>query len=88
MIVKVRKRFLTDLNKIKSIELLDDIVFLLDEAKAAEKPENIPGFKWLTGYKITGRIELSPYRIGVKVQNETIIFWTILHRSVVYKQFP
>jgi len=88
MNVRASKQFFRDLAGIKSAELFDDAEFIYDLAHACSHAEDIPGFKWMTGYPTYGRISLSEYRIGIKVSGNTITFICLIHRSVIYKQFP
>lgn len=61
MIVKFRKRFFSDLSHIKSLEVLDEAEFLVDTLVLANSPGEIPGFKYLKGYKNKGRISIGVY---------------------------
>jgi len=88
MTVKYRKAFFTDLANINQLENIKDIEFITDSANIANNPLDIPGFKWLRQYPGMARIECTPFRIGVEVIAETIIFKRVLHRSVFYLQFP
>jgi mRNA interferase RelE/StbE len=88
MNVKSRKQFFTDLSKIKSRELLDDIQFIYKFADVCKTPDDIPGFKYLTGYTTYARISIEDYRIGIQIIEDTIIFICALHRSIVYERFP
>jgi len=88
MTVKYRKAFFTDLASINQLEHVKNIEFITDSANIANTPLDIPGFKWLRQYPGMARIECMPFRIGVEVISDTIIFKRILHRSVFYLQFP
>ena len=88
MIVKYRKAFFADLETIIQIKHINDIEFITDSANIANSPLDIPGFKWLRQYPGMARIECAPFRTGVEVIAETIIFKRVLHRSVFYLQFP
>lgn len=88
MIVKTRKRFISDLAKIKSIELLEEAEYLIEQAEKCSKPDEIPGFKWMTGYANCARIKAGNYRMGVEITGNTIIFKCFLYRAYVYEQFP
>lgn len=88
MIVGASKQFFRDLAKIKSLELLDDAEFIYDLAHRCTQPEEIPGFKWMTGYPTYGRISILDYRIGIKFSGNNFTFICILHRSIIYKHFP
>lgn len=48
----------------------------------------IPNFKKIKGFKNAYRIRLGNYRIGIRVDGETVILVRILHRKGIYKYFP
>jgi mRNA interferase RelE/StbE len=88
MIVKYRKSFFVDLGRIKSFKKIQEIEFILEFANQVSVSEKIPGFKALRQYPGLARIEIAPFRIGVEISGETIIFKRILPRSIFYAQFP
>jgi len=88
MIVKYRKSFFTDLGKIKSLKKIQEVEFITEFAHTATIPEKIPGFKALRQYPGIARIEVAPYRIGVEIIGETIVFKRVLPRAIFYTQFP
>jgi len=47
--VQASKRFFQDLSKVRSIEVLNTTQFIYDLAATSKKPEDLPGFKWMTG---------------------------------------
>lgn len=88
MIVKYRKSFFNDLRNIKTISQVQEVEFITEVAHKAIAPEKIPGYKILRQYPSMARIEIAPFRIGVEIIGNTIIFKRILRRAVFYKQFP
>ncbi|MCA9917044.1 MAG: type II toxin-antitoxin system RelE/ParE family toxin [Anaerolineales bacterium] len=42
----------------------------------------------MQGYESYFRIRLGDYRIGIEVENQTVIFVRILHRKDIYRRFP
>jgi hypothetical protein len=88
MIVKYRKAFFADLATINRLDSIDNIEFVTECANKEINPVDIPGFKWLRQYPGIARVECVPYRIGVEVIGDTIIFKRVLDRSVFYLQFP
>lgn len=88
MIVKYRKAFFNDVGKIKSIKQIEGIEFIAEAANQCTIPEEIPGFKWLRQYPGQARIEIAPFRIGVEIIGNTIIFKRVILRSYFYLQFP
>ena len=88
MILKATHRFLRDLEKIKSAETLEEVEFTLNEIEAAQTPQDVRGFKRLKSFPGFGRIRISDYRIGVQFTGGVMILKCVLHRSVVYRNFP
>lgn len=88
MKVQYRKVFFADLAKINDNKIIAEVEFITDFAHSCHIVEEIPGFKLLRQYPGYGRIEVSPFRIGVEVIGNTIIFKRILPRDEIYKQFP
>jgi len=88
MTPQITKRFRTDLARLKSPDTVDTVEFLFNHVKTCNRPEEIPGFKWLTGFPGLGRISVGNYRIGLEVSGEAVKFCCVLHRSVIYSRFP
>jgi mRNA interferase RelE/StbE len=83
-----RKRFLKDLAKVplKSRKKIEEFVFIettklnsIEETKIIEK---------MTGYSEYYKIRFGDYRVGLKYEDEVIIFERVLHRKDIYKYFP
>lgn len=88
MIVKYRKSFFNDVRKIKNLKQIEEIEFITETANICIIPEEIPGFKWLRQYPGQARIEIAPFRMGVEIIGNTIIFKRVILRSYFYLQFP
>ena len=57
----------------------------------SSEPQNlkdIPNLKKLSGYKNVYRIRVGEYRIGLYVEEDTIVFARILPRKEIYRFFP
>lgn len=88
MIVKYRKAFFNDVRKIKNLKQIEEIEFITEFANRCSVPEEIPGFKLLRQYPGQARIESAPFRMGVEIIGNTIIFKRVILRSYFYLQFP
>ncbi len=88
MRVIVTDSFYNDLARIRQKEAIDEALFYIDLCEKVNFVLQIPGFKFLRQYPSKGRIEIAPFRIGVEVIGDTIIFKRILPRDEIYKQFP
>jgi mRNA interferase RelE/StbE len=50
--------------------------------------KDIINLKKLSGYKSAFRIRIGDYRIGVIIENDTVIFVAFAHRKDIYHRFP
>lgn len=57
------------------------------EVEASDYLHNIKNMKELTGYDSYYRIRIGDYRLGIKVEKDTVFFAVIEHRKDVYKGF-
>ena len=48
----------------------------------------IPNSKKIKGFKNAFRIRLGNFRIGFRIEGETVILIRILHRKDIYRYFP
>ena len=42
----------------------------------------------MEGFKHYYRIKQGDYRIGIKIEDDMVIFMRVLHRKIVYREFP
>ncbi len=88
MDVQFLRKFSKDLDKITQPKDLKSILEAIEIVKAAEKFEDVPGIKKLTGYEDAFRIRTGNYRIGVFVNGQVVQFARVAHRKDIYKIFP
>jgi mRNA-degrading endonuclease RelE of RelBE toxin-antitoxin system len=83
------KTFIKDFKKLKNTiwyqELFD---FCFNDIDSIPDWFNTNDIKKIKGYDNYYRIRKGVYRIGIKLENNTITFVRILHRNDVYKFFP
>ncbi len=83
-----RKRFLKDLAKIpekirvKIEKFVFDEILKFDTLDEAHKIEKMKGFS--SYYKA----RFGDYRVGLKLEEDEIVFERALHRKDIYKYFP
>jgi mRNA interferase RelE/StbE len=88
MTVEFKKSFLKDLNKLKDRRLEDAIHASIVDVENTKSLSQIKNLKKLSGYEHHYRIRLGDYRIGLKVENESVFFVVFEHRKDIYKKFP
>ena len=67
--------------KLKISEIIHTVI-------ATDSMQGISNLKKLSGYKNCFRIRLGNYRLGIFVDDKTVIFSAFDHRSEIYKYFP
>jgi len=80
--------FLKAIKKIDSNQLKADIANAILNVESAESLIQISQLKKLKGYKQYYRIRIGDYRIGIKIEGDTVFFVEIDHRSNIYRIFP
>ena len=88
MKVEFKKSFLKELRKIKDKKLKNSVSEAIVQAESAATIAQIKNLKKLTGYDFHYRIRIGDYRIGLKLENETLFFVVFEHRKDIYKEFP
>ena len=89
MNVEFTRRFQKDfyqLSKNNNLAKLLDAV--IENVVNASKLSDIKNLKKLQGFKIYYRIRLGTFRIGVKIEKDTVIFAAFDKRKDIYKNFP
>lgn len=80
--------FLKAIKKIESNQLKESITEAILNVESAENIRQIHNLKKLKGYKQHYRIKIGDYRIGVKLEEETVYFVDFDHRKNIYRIFP
>ncbi len=81
-------KFNRDLDKINLRSIKTSVEKIILKVESAETLSQIPNVKKLSGYKSAYRIRLGDYRIGVFVEENVVIFASIVHRKEIYNVFP
>ncbi len=88
MKVEFRESFQTDLRNIKNVKLLTKVRKAIENVEDSDAPHQIRNFKKLKGSKTYYRIRIGQYRVGLKMESDTIIFIRFLSRKEIYRFFP
>ena len=81
--------FLKELKTLRGtpfFEKINQVVF--EEIPSLDRFEDLQNCKKILGHAIHFRIRVGDYRIGFYVENETIFFMRVGHRSQFYRTFP
>ncbi|KAA0226673.1 type II toxin-antitoxin system RelE/ParE family toxin [candidate division KSB1 bacterium] len=88
MTVEFKKSFARDLKKINEKQLLQHLKRIVEEVEQAPNAGAINNLKQIKGGENYYRIRIGNYRIGLKLENETVVFVRFLHRKEIYRYFP
>jgi mRNA interferase RelE/StbE len=88
MKVEFRKTFEKDLRKLRDRSLLGKVKTIIETVEAAQTLEQVSNLKKLKGEDGYFRIRLGDYRIGLFLQEDTILFVRMMHRREFYRYFP
>jgi mRNA interferase RelE/StbE len=83
-----RQSFARDLKSVRDKKLLHRIKEIIEAIEMADSLGVLPNLKKLKGAKNYFRLKLGDYRIGIAVENNTVIFVRFLDRKDIYKYFP
>ena len=88
MIVRFKKIFLKDLNKIphEIRTQIQQIIFV--DIPGTNNFVDIKRIKKIKGHKIFYRLKIGSYRIGFEYDKNALVFFRVLHRKDIYKYFP
>ncbi|MDJ0844187.1 type II toxin-antitoxin system RelE family toxin [Crocosphaera sp.] len=88
MKTQFRKSFEKDLKKILDKKLLIKIKEIIQEIETVTTLGEIKNLKKIKGEANFYRIRIGEYRIGIKVNEDTVTFVRLLHRREIYRFFP
>ena len=88
MKVEFRESFLKDLQNIKNAKLLAKVRQAIENVEDSDAPHQIRNFKKLKGSELHFRIRIGEYRVGLKMESNTLIFVRFLSRKDIYRFFP
>ena len=83
------QNFNKDLNKLKNTQIKNRLLKVIEKIEEVDSIESISSVKKLTGYESYFRIRIGDYRIGCElIDQQTLLFITIMHRKDIYNNFP
>jgi mRNA interferase RelE/StbE len=88
MNVEFRKSFEKDLRKIRDTELLERIRSVIEEVEAIEILTDLINVKKLKAEGDYYQVRVGDYRIGISVDEHTVLFIRVLNRKDIYRYFP
>ena len=88
MKVEFKNSFAKDLRKLRDQDLLGRIKATIETIEAANSLDEVSNLKKIKGNDFYFRIRFGDYRIGLFLQDDTLLFVRVLHRREFYRYFP
>jgi mRNA interferase RelE/StbE len=86
--VEFRNGFAKDLKRVKENGVLSRVREVIEAVERGNSLSDFPHLKKLKGGGNYFRIRVGDYRIGLILENDTIVFVRFLNRKEIYKYFP
>ena len=88
MQIELTRKFQKQVSNCADQRIRLKILAIIKSVTASESMTGFPYLKKLTGYKNSYRIRLGSYRIGIVINDKTVVFAAFDNRSDIYKYFP
>ena len=88
MKVEFNDSFLKDLKAVKNRSVLENVRSVIEAVEQADRLDNVTYLKKMRGSREYFRIRIGDFRVGIKLENDTIIFIRFLNRKDIYRYFP
>ena len=88
MELEFRDSFLKDVKRIKETAVKKKIATVISDAQKATSLLDLENVRKLEGSNTYYRIRVGDYRVGIKLQDKTLIFMRCLNRKDIYRYFP
>lgn len=88
MKVAFRESFAKDLKRVKDKPLLRRVKETIEAVEHARSIAQIAGLKKLRSHQNYFRLRVGGHRIGIVIENDSVIFVRFLDRKDIYKYFP
>lgn len=88
MNVIFKQSLLKDLKKVQDKGLLQRIQATIEEIESAESVNELRQFRKLEGTDFYYRIRIGDYRLGLRLDRDTVTLVRFLHRKEIYRYFP
>ncbi len=88
MNVRITETFFRDLKKITDKNILTAVRNTIEQVRSAQTTHGIAHFRKLAVKGAYYRIRIRDHRIGLELDEGTLIFHRILERKDIYRYFP
>jgi mRNA interferase RelE/StbE len=86
--VEFNESFLKDIKSVKASSVLKRVTVAIESVEKATSLDKIPHLKKMRGSRDYFRIRIGDFRIGIKLESNTMVFVRLLNRKDIYRKFP
>jgi mRNA interferase RelE/StbE len=86
--IEFKRSFVKDLERVRDKALRERVKETIEQVERAQALQEMENVKKLRGGERYYRIRIGDYRLGLVLEENTVIFVRFLHRKDVYKYFP
>jgi mRNA interferase RelE/StbE len=86
--VEFNESFLKDLKAVKDKSVLAKVKAAIETGELAETLDQITHLKKMRGSREYFRIRIGDFRLGLKLEGDTLVFIRFLNRKEIYRYFP
>ena len=88
MKVEFNESFLKDLKAVRDKSVLAKVQAVIASSEKADTLDQLINLKKMRGSREYYRIRIGDFRIGLKLDGETLVFIRFLNRKDIYRYFP
>lgn len=88
MKVEFKESFLKDLKAVKDKSVLAKVKAAIEASEVLESLDRITHLKKMRGSREYFRIRIGDFRLGLKLEGDTLVFIRLLNRKDIYRYFP
>ena len=88
MKVEFNESFLKDLKAVKDKSVLAKVKAAIEASEQADTLDQITHLKKMRGSREYFRIRIGDFRLGLKLEGDTLVFIRFLNRKDIYRFFP
>ena len=88
MKIEFNESFLKDLRAVKDKSVLTKVKAAIEASEQAATLDQITHLKKMRGSREYFRIRIGDFRLGLKLEGDTLVFVRFLNRKDIYRYFP
>ncbi len=88
MKIEFNESFLKDLRVVKDKTVLAKVKATIEAIEIAEPLDQITHLKKMRGSREYFRIRIGDFRLGLRLEGDTLVFIRFLNRKDIYRYFP